>query len=83
MKHLTIRDIPENLAEALDEEKRRRGKSLNQTVIRLLKQSLGVPPTGKRKNGLSRLAGTWTAEEHRQFKADIRPSEQIDPELWS
>ncbi len=83
MKHLTIRDIPENLAKALDEERWRRGKSLNQTVIQLLTQSLGVPPTGKRKNGLSRLAGTWTAEEHHQFEADIRSSEQIDPELWS
>ena len=40
-------------AGALAEEKRRRGTSLNRTVIDLLRQSLGVP--GTRRNGLARL----------------------------
>jgi len=82
MKHLTIRNIPENLAEAIDKERRRRGKSLNRTIIEVLTQSLGANPDVSRKNGLSRLAGTWTAEEHRRFEADVRSTEQIDPELW-
>ena len=82
MKHLTIRDIPENLAEAIDKERRRRGQSLNQTIIQLLRQSLGVDPASSRNNGLSRLAGTWTAEEHRRFEEAVRSTEQIDRELW-
>ncbi len=82
MRYLTIRDIPEELAEAIDKERRRRGKSLNQTVIQLLAQSLGVLSHGHRKNGLSHLAGTWTAEEHREFETAIVPTEQIDAELW-
>jgi len=32
MKHLTIRDVPQDLARALEKEKRRRGQSLNETV---------------------------------------------------
>jgi len=82
MKHLTIRDIPHELADAIDKERRRRGKSLNQTVIQLLGQSLGVRSNGPRKNGMTHLAGTWTPEEHRQFEAAIAPTEQIDEELW-
>lgn len=82
MKHITIRDIPQELAESIEREKRRRGKSLNQTVIQLLGQSLGVMPQRPRNNGMRRLAGTWTSEEHRQFEAAIAPTEQIDEELW-
>ncbi len=36
----------------------------------------------KRSNGLARLAGTWTEEEHRQFEAAIAVTAQIDAELW-
>ena len=52
---LTIRNLPPSLAEALEREKRRSGKSLNQTVLDLLEEGLGVQ--GVRSNGLGRLAG--------------------------
>jgi plasmid stability protein len=82
VKHLTIRNVPDELAEALDRERRRRGKSLNLTVIQLLGQSLGVPPNGPRRNGLAALGGTWTEDEHREFELHIQTTEQVDPELW-
>ena len=78
--HLTIRNLPGKLAAALDHEKRRRGTSLNQTVINLLEQSLGVNST--RSNGLLRLAGTWTKAEHEEFLAGIQKFEEIDQDLW-
>jgi plasmid stability protein len=81
MKNMTIRDVPTDLAEALEKEKNRRGKSLNQTVLQLLSQCLGVR-SGPRSNGLARLAGSWTAEEHKQFEEAIALTEQIDEELW-
>ncbi len=68
MKNLTIRNIPADLAEALEKEKRRRGLSLNQTALQLLSQGLGIGIRRSRKNGLARLAGTWTADEHTQFE---------------
>jgi plasmid stability protein len=77
---LTIRNLPAPVAEALEREKRRRGRSLNQTVIDLLGQSLGVE--GRRSNGLGRLAGTWGEEEMREFEQAVAPFEQIDAELW-
>jgi hypothetical protein len=80
MKTLTVRNVPADIAEALEREKRRRGSSLNQTVIDLLGQGLGVG--GVRSNGLGRLGGKWSAEDLREFEKAVAPFEQIDEELW-
>jgi len=80
MKALTIRNLPSDLAEALEREKRRRGMSLNQTVIDLLDQGLGT--RGARSNGLSRLAGGWSEEEFRDFERATAQFEEVDEELW-
>ena len=81
MSYLTIRNVPSNLAQALEEEKHRRHKSLNQTVIDLLTAALGVG-ANPRTNGLAQLAGSWTAEEHEEFQAAVADTERIDEELW-
>ena len=78
--HLTVRNLPADVSEALSREVRTRGTSLNRTVIDLLRQSLGV--RGTRSNGLARLAGTWTAGDQRRFLAGIRPFQEIDPGFW-
>lgn len=44
--------------------------------------SLDIDGGGQRSNGLARLAGTWTEEEHERFEAAIAVTEQIDEELW-
>jgi hypothetical protein len=75
-----IRNVPDELADALDKEKSHRRGSLNQIVIELLSQGLGVGSS--RSNGVARLAGTWTAEEHRKFEDSVAPFEGIDAELW-
>ena len=80
LKHLTVRSVPPELAAALEQEKRRTGLSLNQTVIGLLCQGLGV--RGTRTNGLSKLAGTWTEKHQREFEDATAPFNVIDPELW-
>ena len=80
MRHLTVRNLPSDVAAALVVEKERLELSLNQTVIELLRQSLGVGR--KRSNGLAHLAGSWTAEEHERFEEAVAPFEQIEEELW-
>ena len=81
MRHLTIRNLPEEVAEALKREKKSRGTSLNQTVIDLMAQALGVV-TRKRSNGLARFAGTWSEEEFAAFEAAVADTRVIDEELW-
>lgn len=80
MRNLTVRSVPPAVAEALQRETRRRGRSLNQTVIDLLAQSLGVG--APRSNGLARLAGGWSAEELAAFEEAVAPFGQVDDELW-
>lgn len=77
---MTIRNLPPSIAEALEREKRRKGKSLNQTVIDLLGQGLGTE--GIRSNGLGRLAGGWSEEEFRNFEQATAQFEAVDEELW-
>ena len=82
MRHVTVRNLPDPIAKALEKEKRRRGQSLNQTVIELLRQVLGLRPDRKPSNGLARLGGSWSAEELKRFEAATALTEQIDEELW-
>ncbi len=81
LKNMTVRNIPPELAKALDKERRRRGDSLNKTVLELLRQGLGVGP-GVRSNGLASLAGTWSEDEFREFEEATAFFEQVDEELW-
>ncbi len=82
-EHLTIRGVPRAVALALDKERRRRGLSLNRTVIDVMKQGLGITRGGVlRSNGLRQFAGTWSAQDARKFDEALAASEQIDAELW-
>jgi hypothetical protein len=78
--YLTVRKLPVELAAALECEKLRRGTSLNQTVIDLLRLSLGLSET--RSNGIRQFAGTWTSEEQEEFLDGIKGFEQIEPDFW-
>jgi plasmid stability protein len=82
MRNLTIRSVPEQLAARLEEEKRARGRSLNQTVLELLAQAVGLGGRGRRSNGLGAQGGTWSADEVAELEAALRFTEEVDPELW-
>ena len=77
----TIRGIPEDLEDALRERARRSSESLNRTMVRLLREAVGLNPP-RRKRDLSALAGTWSREEADEFDRQVRWSDQIDEELW-
>ena len=79
---MTIRNIPSELAQALDKERRRRGLSLNRTVLALLRNALGVQNAAKRSNGLRQLAGTWSEAEYQQFEQAVAPFGEIDEAMW-
>jgi hypothetical protein len=83
MKHVTVRNIPRQVAEALNRERRRSDRSLNQTVIDVLSRGLGLSQHGPRRNGLAQLAGTWTDDDLRRFEAAVAPLEAVDPDMWA
>ena len=82
MKTMTIRNVSSDIATALDAERRRRGLSLNRTVLALLREALGISGARGRGNGLARLAGTWSEDEYREFEQAVAPFAEIDEDLW-
>ena len=79
---MTIRGVPPELAAALEAEKRRRGLSLNRTVLSLIGETLGVSKYQRRSNGLRRLSGSWSEDEFRCFGEDVSSFDRIEEELW-
>lgn len=82
MKTMTIRSVPAELAAALEDEKQRRGTSLNRTVLALMREALGLSQSGPRSNGLRELAGAWDEDEYQEFTSATRVFERVDEELW-
>lgn len=81
MKQITIRNVPPSLSAALIQEKKRRGTSLNQTTLDLLRHALGLGEVPY-DNGLSKFAGTWSKQELAAFQKNIDVFEQIDEDIW-
>ena len=82
MKTMTIRNVPTDLAQALDRERRKRGTSLNRTVLALLRNAVGVPNQAVRSNGLRQLAGAWSEAEYDQFQQAVAPLGEVDEAMW-
>ena len=79
---MTIRSVPPELAAAREAEKRRRGLSLNRTVLSLMQEALGVSNSRRRSNGLRRLSGSWSEDELQRFETNVAAFEEIDRDLW-
>jgi hypothetical protein len=80
--YLTVRNVPEDLARALERERKRAGASLNQTVVSALRKGLGLGEA-RRSNGLGKLSGNWDRREFDSFERHVRDAaERIDEELW-
>jgi hypothetical protein len=85
LKTITIRKIPPELADRIEEYAEREGTSLAQAVIRLLLRATGLSPDGvrrKRWTDLDELAGTWRADEADAFDRALADQRPIDPDLW-
>ena len=86
LKQLTVRGFGDELADRLVELARTQGISLNEAVLRLLRRSAGLGRPGDRADrvgtSLDHLAGTWSAQELREFRDAIGPLERVDADLW-
>ena len=84
MNAITVRNLPPAVAKAVKEKARKEKLSLNKAILRLLEDATG---TGEAKKSvvhddLDHFAGTWSADEYRQFMDALREHRQIDPEMW-
>ena len=69
MADFLVRDIDERVAERLKELARQKGWPLNDVILHLLKQALGMaePEPPPVPGDIARLRGAWNDEEARAF----------------
>ena len=85
MKALTLRGVDEELEKRLRAKSTELGAaSLNATILRILRQSLGLEKRRYRvvHHDLDHLAGTWTETDAKEFEEATAPLAEIDQELW-
>ena len=75
---ITIRNVDEDLSRRLRAISAQAGESLNATVLRILRDAVGVDARRKR---LLRYA-TWTDEECEEFNAVLREMRTVDEKMW-
>ena len=75
---LTIRNVDEDLSERLRAISAAAGESLNATVLRILRDAVGVDA---RRERLRRYA-TWTDEQFEEFNTALRAQRVIDEKMW-
>jgi plasmid stability protein len=78
-KQLTIRGLPDQVAERLTRLSEERGTSVNATVVEILKRAVGVH---ERRTRLERYV-TWTDEDLAEFNEVLASQRVIDDKLWS
>ena len=76
----SVRRVPKTLDESLRARARREGRSLNETVLEVLNNGLGLAPDVHRHTDLDDLAGTWV--EDPEFDKVVGEMDRVDPELW-
>ena len=85
MSNLSIRGIDPDLATSLKQQARASGKSVNQLVLDVLKEHMGLhikKHFTPEYHDLDFLFGRWTDSEFHQIQGKINNESQIDDELW-
>ena len=83
MKALTIRNIPQDLAQAVRRRALEQHTSLNKAILGLLGEMMGL--SRKRKvqhHDLDHLFGRWAAARSRSFEKALASQRVIDRDLW-
>ncbi len=84
MKNMTIRGIDETLDHALRAAAEKESRSINQFVLDLLKEHLGLTKVARhtRRHGdLDDLFGRWSDEEYEHIQGVVDEQRKVDSEL--
>lgn len=85
MKAITIRGIDSSVSEKLKQVAKNEGKSVNQFVLDMIKQTVGMQKKKKftqEHKDLDHLFGKWSRAEFEKIQGFIDSRRKIDPELW-
>jgi hypothetical protein len=82
MKSLTIHNMEQDLARAIEQMAASRGISQNRVVKLLLRQALHLGDPQPARRDVSDFFGIWSEEEVNEFQAATDFFDTIDEELW-
>lgn len=85
MKTITIRGIEEQMSQRIRERAGEESLSLNQYILKILRESLGLAKERnhtRRYKNLDYLIGSCTEEEFLEFEESQKPFGVIDEDLW-
>ena len=85
MKNFIVRGIDDALDEKIREKARESGMSINQFVISVLKEQLGLKKEKRYTavhSDLDHLFGKWSEEEFQRIQGKIDSERAVDAELW-
>lgn len=77
-KQLTLRGVPDEVAERLKALSRERNQSMNATAVELLADALGF---SQRRRRLERYV-TWERSDQEAFDATLRAQRSVDDPAW-
>ncbi len=85
MGAISIRGVDEELAKRLKREAEQSQKSLNQLMLDIIKQHVGLSKKkqfSNRYHDLDDLFGQWTELEFNAIQGKVEKERQLDEELW-
>lgn len=84
MKAMTIRGLEPETVEILKKKAKVQGKSVNQLVVEIIKNYLGIDRKKylKEYSDLDHLFGSWSEAEYQRFQEKLAEVRRIDRELW-
>ncbi|QTA86030.1 hypothetical protein [Desulfonema magnum] len=85
MKTVTIYDIDDHVEKVIREKAEKEGMTLNETIKKLLRESLALGQTNEddHREDFLDLFGVWSADDMREFDHSVRDFDKIDSEDWS
>ena len=82
MKTMTVRNIPDSIADGLSKRASGAHTSVNAVVLALLSEAVSGGSPFSRKRDLSEFCGVWSDKELEEFNAATESTRQIDSEEW-
>ena len=83
MKSITIHNLDEITSDLLEAKSKEWGLSLNKTIKRLLKDSLGIPTSNvSKQEEFVEFFGTWSQEDLDEFEKKTADTRLVDPGDW-
>ena len=81
MANLSLRGLDDATLARIRASARRLKVSVNRLIVETLCRQYAPGP--RQRDQIDELAGTWSAQEAREFETAIKPFSEVDPALWA